>query len=191
MYEFKPFPNMVSILCPCCQKEAQFCFVVIVPIHKKEDISYFQKRKDFRYERFISRGVVWHAAVYFPGLIHTEPTSIQDLPQGYCPQKLAHPRYLKEHQDYPWGTLTCSHCVLSKKHKLHWPQDAYYHITYKGDRLWAFDRQMFLSIHQLIASTQRSKIENANYFLRFIPKQFLAAKARSTICSRIEKRLKH
>ena len=80
------------------------------------------------------------------------------------------------------------------KHKLDWPEEAYFQVSYKGKVLWAYDRKTASKLLNYIKSDDRRKrielqpsyiVQDA--FLRKIPEHFQTAKARKAIAKKLEK----
>lgn len=188
-----------TIRCPACGGAATFAFATYA-IFKTKDQDYFKKSKNFEVIRGQhSHGSYYRAAVYYPGLGNSLE-NIKDLPDGYTTEMWEKPFwYVSQPNELKnAGSIKCSKCLIQKKHKLSWPEDAYFQINYKGDVLWAFDRKTGLKLLSYIESKDRKKritgysgetwntIVSQDWFLRHIPEQFQSAKARPEIAKKLK-----
>jgi len=191
-----------TICCPKCDGAAKFAFATY-QIFQKKDREYFEKSKNFDvFKGLYSHGSFYHAALYYPGLGNTL-ANIHDLPEGFSAKMWRH-RYW--HVTLPpelknSGTIRCTKCLIQKKHKLNWPEDAYFKIQYKGQTLWAYDRKYALKLLNYIKSDERKKrivgykgnsqntFISQDWFLRHIPEHFQTAKARPEIVKKLTKLL--
>ncbi len=55
------------------------------------------------------------------------------------------------------GVLVCKTCPSAQRYKLNWPEDAYFQITYKGQKLWAYNRAFAVSLLAYLESETRKK----------------------------------
>ncbi|MGC5699101.1 hypothetical protein J4P02_02735 [Pseudomonas sp. NFXW11] len=87
------------------------------------------------------------------------------------------------------GSLHCEHCHYSARHPLNWPSEAYFSVAYRGQMLWAFNRESALALHDYLESVERNP---GGYpwrsFLLHIPGPFKHRKARQPL-TRLLKRL--
>jgi len=188
-----------TIKCPSCGGAAKFAFATY-QIIDKENLDYFSKSKDFEIFRGQhSHGSYYRAALYYPG-IGNSLENVKDLPEGYEASMWRHPYWYvtlpKELENT--GSIRCSSCLIQKKHKLQWPDDAYFQVSYKGKTLWAFDRKYTLRLLSYIESKERKKrivgysgkpwntIVSQDWFLRHIPEHFQTAKARPEIVRKLK-----
>jgi len=188
-----------TIKCPSCGGAAKFAFATYQVIDK-ESQDYFRKSKDFEIFRGqYSHGSYYRAALYYPG-IGNSLENIKDLPEAYEANMWRHPYW---HVTLPrelenTGSIRCSGCLTQKKHKLQWPDEAYFQVSYKGKILWAFDRKYALKLLTYIESKERKKrivgysgkpwntIISQDWFLRHIPEHFQSAKARPEIVRKLK-----
>lgn len=183
LYDWNPMPHVVSVKCPDCAGLARFEFAEIVKIDCREDLPFFQNSSLFEYRRFQdSCGHYWHAAIYYPSLHGDGIGAISDLPAGYSPADWSHSRYLRGNCGPERGAVSCTRCHLRRPHTLNWPQDAFYSATYKGQLLWAFDRESALELAAYIGSKSRAISQYRwGRFLLHVPTAFKSHKARYTI----------
>ncbi len=187
IYDWNPMPHKVDVKCPCCVSKAAFEFAEVVRISKKEDVPFFQASEQFEYRRFQdSCGHFWHGALYFAGLHGSPSRALLSLPEGYSPTNWQHSKYLYRSHGTDLGAVSCPRCGKRSKHQLRWPADAYYSITYKGDELWAFNRESAIELIDYIGGNSRnvSKYRWSNFLLH-IPSIFKSHKARAEVTKRL------
>ena len=176
-------PHQVSVQCPACGQCASFEFAEVVRIQLKKDVAFFQDSPQFDYQLFHdSCGHRWHGAVFYAGL-HGDPVkAISSLPEGYSPEDWRHSQYLYRSHGLDIGSVSCEHCHTRRKHDLSWPKDAFFSVSYKGQNLWAFDRESAIDLRDFIMSKHRS-VENYKWrnFLLHVPSVFLKQGARSNV----------
>ncbi len=85
------------------------------------------------------------------------------------------------------GLFQCPHCHANKKHKLHWPHDAYWQWDIRGEFLWAWNRDHAEAIMAYVSGTERPS--RYSYHLRYIPSHFLSAKVRDLVVRKMEQSL--
>jgi hypothetical protein len=91
-----------------------------------------------------------------------------------------------------WGVCLCSSCGYRKKHRLQFPEDAYYKTEIRGQILWAWNRDQLEALRIYIASTNRKFTGVAAthfWFLRHIPKHFLLVKHRTEALKKLDRLL--
>ena len=82
------------------------------------------------------------------------------------------------------GLVQCQKCHSNRKHKLNWPNDAYWQWEIRGELLWAWDKAHAQTIYGFIKETIRPA--RHSYGLRYIPSHFLSAKARELVVRKME-----
>ena len=85
---------------------------------------------------------------------------------------------------YTNGFINCSSCHANKKHKLTWPDDAFWQWEIKSELLWAWNRQHAQVIFEYIKKTTRPP--RYNYYLRYIPSHFLSSNLRERVVKKME-----
>jgi hypothetical protein len=190
-YDWNPMPHQVDIKCPSCGERTIFEFAEIVKISLKKDITYFEDSDLFDYSIFKdSCGHKWHGAIYYANLHGNSTATIRDLPVGYKPDDWNHSKYLIRSHGTDLGAFCCDHCYARQPYILQWPKDAFYSISYKGEVLWAFNRESAIELRDYIASIDR---ETHNYkwasFLLHIPTSFKKQNARDNIVKQINRAL--
>lgn len=188
-YDWNSMPHKVVIKCPACGGHCVFEFAEVVKIEFKKDVPFFEQSDIFEYSMFTdSCGHKWHGAVYFANLHGGSTDAITCLPEGYSPDYWSHSKYLTRSHGLDLGAFSCSHCQTRKPYILKWPQDAYYSISYKGEVLWAFNRESALDLRDYISSNER-KINNFKWanFLLHVPTVFKKQNARDNIVKQINK----
>ena len=180
-------PHQLDIKCPACQEKAQFEFAEVQKIFLKEDIDFFKSSKVFEYRKFQdSCGHYWHGALYYAGLHGDPDIALGVLPQGYTPSDWKHSTYLYRSHNLEIGSVRCYCCGLRAKHKLQWPEDAYFSVSYKNQLLWAFNQESAQELHDYLLSFQR---EHLKYkwaaFLLHVPTVFKTRKASWTISKQL------
>jgi hypothetical protein len=190
-YDWNPMPHKVDIKCPSCGEHAEFEFAEIVKITLKKDVPCFDGSDLFNYQMFKdSCGHKWHGAIYFANLHGGSTSAIRDLPEGYKPEDWNHSQYLYRNHGIDLGAFSCSHCQTRKRHLLSWPNDAFYSISYKGEVLWAFNRESSVELRDFIASNERNP---GNYkwsnFLLHIPTPFKKQNSREGVVKQLSRLL--
>lgn len=90
--------------------------------------------------------------------------------------------------EYPiWGVLRCGQCTLLRKHRLAWPDDAFYSVSVEGRVLWAWDRTSLIQVRDHIAATLRSK--RSHPLLKYLPRHFLVGKHRAAVSKAVNSKL--
>lgn len=192
IYEWNPMPHQVDIKCPSCGKRTEFEFAETVKISLKKDVPFFKSSSLFDYHKFTdSCGHKWHAALYYAKLHGGSTATIRDLPEGYDPENWDHSKYLYRCYSQGLGAFNCTSCYTRKKHTLDWSNDAFYSMSYKGNILWAFNRESMIELRDYIASNDR-KVENYRWsnFLLHIPSVFKKQNVRLTVVKQINRILK-
>jgi len=82
------------------------------------------------------------------------------------------------------GLVQCSQCHSNRKHKLKWPNDAYWQWEIRGELLWAWDKKHALVILDYVRT--KSRPSRKSYCLRHIPSHFLSAKVRDLVVLKME-----
>ena len=83
------------------------------------------------------------------------------------------------------GLVQCSNCHSNRKHKLSWPNDAYWQWDIRGEILWAWDKNHALIILSFVKETSRPSRHSPN--LKYVPSHFLSAKVRELIVQKMER----
>jgi len=191
IYEWKPMPHRLDVVCPNCRHRAEFEFAEVVRIKQRSDVEFFQKSSMFEYQEFQdSCGHFWHGAVYFQGL-HGDPRkTMHELPLGYSAADWDHANWLRSRADWPVGSVRCTSCHLRQVRVLKWPEDAYFSLTYRRHALWAFHRESAIDLMEYLLSTKRNVSQYRwSYFLRHVPTVFKVGKARDTLVKQLSKLL--
>ena len=190
-YDWNPMPHQVDIKCPSCGEQALFEFAEVVKISLKNNVPFFKESNLFDYSLFKdSCGHKWHGAIYYANLHGNSTAAIRDLPEGYNAGDWNHSKYLTRNHGTDLGAFCCSHCQTRQPYILQWPNDAFYSISYKGNILWAFNRESAVDLRDYIASDERKTV---NYkwadFLLHIPTSFKKQNARNDIVKQINRAL--
>ena len=85
------------------------------------------------------------------------------------------------------GLVQCGHCHVNAKHRLQWPEDAYWQWNIRGDLLWAWDRSHAEAILAFIEAAHRPSRRSEQ--LRHLPAHFLTAKVRGEVVGKMKQRL--
>ncbi|MEZ9349646.1 hypothetical protein AB4166_22690 [Vibrio splendidus] len=191
IYDLNPMPHTVDIICPCCGEHVVFEFSEVVKISLKKDVEYFEKSDIFEYCLFRdSYGHNWHGAMYFANLHGCSIDAIKDLPEGYKATDWSHSRYLTPKSGGDIGSYSCNSCYSRKIHILNWPEDAFYSLSYKGEILWAFNRESAVDLKNYIQSTERNRSDYQwESFLLHVPTIFKKKNARGFVVKGLDRRL--
>lgn len=158
-----------------------------VKIRFKKDVPYFQKSKVFEYRKTRNHdGHGVNLACYYHKLNNQTLPEISDFPEGYAITDWAHSNYIYRIHGMDDGTAVCTKCDLRRKHKLKWPDEAYYRVNVKRQTLWAFNRQSALDLRDYIKSEDRDRsIYKYRSFLLKVPSYFQAKAFRDLIVKRL------
>jgi hypothetical protein len=86
-----------------------------------------------------------------------------------------------------YGLLQCSSCHVAARHRLRWPDDAYWKWQIRGNVLWAWDRKHATAILRFVSAKIRPARISPR--LRHIPTVFLTAANRDEVVRKIRARL--
>ena len=187
-YSF-PMPIPLDIVCPSCGGAAQFQFVKCRRIERAADIPFFKTCRNFEYRKVQGHGgQSRHIALYY-GSLHGSNEPEQDgMPESYRAKDWS----TRAPPGLPsqLGAVRCEACGCRAKHRLRWPQDAYFSVLYRGQALWAFDRESAAELCAFLESTERAPARfRWTLFLRHIPTVFKTHKARNTVSKLLRRRL--
>ncbi|WP_282610629.1 hypothetical protein [Pelagibius sp. Alg239-R121] len=188
IYDWYSVPDVLAVKCPGCGSAAVFEFADIRHIQRRKHVAAFKRSRAFEYHWFQnSWGNRWHGAVYYHGLRGTTHREAEhSLPKGYLPKGWAEGRGFRSHNP-DFGTLCCPSCNIRRKHRLTWPEEAFFQVDYRGKTLWAFDRDSLNALRSFIASKDRKRMGTAwASFLFHIPGHFLSRKARAEISKKLD-----
>ena len=191
LYEFSSMPqNKLAVICPECKSEAAFNFARSVRIELNKDIDTFKDNKHLTYSRPAnSDGQKYSIATFYPGLDIENHENIQDLPEGYNVDMWGTDNHSHNPDKNGEGVVICE-CGTRRKHKLKWPQDAFYKLNYRKNNLWAYNRETTIVLRDYIKSDERKNFGvKWQFFLLHVPKPFLVAKARKPLVAKIDKLL--
>lgn len=188
LYDWQLMPPQLTIHCPRCSQAAQFTFAKVVSISQKAHITYFEKHPLFSYHKVADvNGQTHHLAFYYDSLGSVQQDS---LPHGYQTNDWAYSSYTYDIHQLSLGGMRCYHCHAFQKHKLDWPNDAFYSITYQQQMLWAYDDESCRALRHYIASNSREiKPSKWASYLLHIPRIFKSRHARTDIVKQLDKRL--
>ena len=124
----------------------------------------------------------WTVVERFPSQVSWKaPTgSSQYLRSGGDPDKEGYPLHTN-------GLVQCTHCHSNKKHKLNWPNDAYWQWEIRGKLLWAWHSRHAHNILEFVRKTDRPSRYNPD--LTYVPSHFLSAKIRDLVVKKIEDKI--
>lgn len=185
--KWNPTPPVLAVTCPKCGGEARFEFAVyrqVVSAHRP----WFRRSNEFELLNVHGQGGAEHPvmAVYYPGLRGRALHTIRDFPAGMSPQQFGHSPYDRLRINGSAGTLSCLSCDIRRKHRLTWPNDAWFQVVYRGRVLWAFDRDMAI---RLVAYIEGKLRPHPDSQLLRVPSHFRTAKARVEVTKRLLLRL--
>ena len=164
-------PESIAIRCPRCKGEASV--TASFELLKKEQYEGLPKHMKEGCLRF---GRAMHIRERFPETFRW--TDSENPVPGFYP---------KAHDTF--GVLACSGCATRKKHKLIWPNEAYYQIQLGNGVLWAWNRAHFIAMRDFLSSPNLHAPKGFGYFLKHIPKQFLLKRNRDRAVKHIERLL--
>lgn len=187
----RPSAHHLDVSCPDCRGLARFDAATIRAISLKQDVAFFQQHPTLEYGLFTSQsGQNWHGARYFPGL-HGDPRrSLHSLPQGYQGEDWGNTYLPDAHMTECLGSVTCEQCGFRARHLLQWPVEAYFSLTYKGQLLWAYNREAANDLlDYLLSDRRRPDHYRWARFLRHVPTLFKTRKARPAVARQLSRLL--
>lgn len=185
-YEFFSLPNGVEVTCPHCAGCATFTFAHVFRLEKK-DVHLFEGRQ-FEIKQFNQRFAhKWTGVLFFPPLL--DASWREKLPEKYQGTSTWEHRANSAFTDgTDLGLICCYQCMAKQKHRLEWPNDAFYSLEFKGHSLWAFNKQMMLQIRDYIQAKDRDAVfESEPIVIRHLPTIFKLAKNREILVKKINK----
>jgi hypothetical protein len=108
---------------------------------------------------------------------------------GQTPARLGANGSRAGHIDSGWGVANCLHCGCRRKHRLSWPGDAFYAVSFRGVTLWAWNRQHLVALREFIASKERDAPRHRAWGIAQarLPRPFVDAKNRDKAVARIDR----
>lgn len=81
-----------------------------------------------------------------------------------------------------WGILSCPNCGRAGRHRLNWPEEAYYTIEIGGRKLWATNREFLAELLRFVDNPRNSTPSKLHpYNLKIIPRVFYQKRHRKTL----------
>ena len=182
---------------------AGFTFAPATRVLTNADKVFFESSTDFKVIEWRGWSAQFHrAALHFPG-VSNAIENMKDLPNGYSSASWTPVRYryigrnkavFDSYND--WGVLRCKVCPRVRRHVLNWPEEAHFQILYKGERLWAYNREFALQLLAYLESDKRMKTmvsttgrRATNPTLNAVPTLFQTAKARPFVVRALKQKL--
>lgn len=188
-YEVNPMPAVLDVRCPRCGGPARYDHAGIACIKRRENVDFFRRSRDFSTARVDTAGGKAHVAVLWHGLNRRDAHTMPPLPGDETLDSWLRDRHTGPHPDA--GVITCPGCGLRRKHRLDWPQDAWFQIAYRGHVLWAFTRDHGLELLDYVRAQNRCRGRyRYRAFLMKVPTLFLTARARGDVAKKLEALLK-
>lgn len=187
VYHWHHFPDTLALKCPNCESAADFDFAHFIALKQKPKNPVFRKHWAFKHRSTkLPWGGKYDGAIYYHP--HRGYGGIKKIPEERLPASKESAGFFG-HGSFPFGTLSCAFCKTRRKHRLKWPDDAFFQIDYRGRALWAFDRESFNALRAFIASFDRNKFGHRGFasFLFHIPGHFLTKKARAEISRKLNR----
>ena len=160
----------IDIKCPDCGGLAKF----------EEPFEFHSKREASLDEsRTLHRWGVWFVLERFPSLVKWKAPSgsNQYLRNGGDNGKDGYPLLTN-------GLIQCPRCHSNRKHKLAWPNDAFWQWPIRGELLWAWDKDHAQTILNFVKKTDRPPRYHDQ--LKYIPSRFLSGKVRDLVVKKME-----
>ena len=194
---------ILDIKCPNCGGLSGFTFAPATRVLTNSDKDYFEASDDFDVVEWRGRSAQFYrVALHYPG-VSNAVSNISDLPEGYSSASWNPVRYryigrnkavFDSYDDL--GVLMCKACPTVRRHVLRWPEEAYFQILYKGERLWAYNREFALQLLAYLESDTRMKTmisttgrRATNPTLNAVPTLFQTAKARPVVVRALKQKL--
>jgi len=101
-------------------------------------------------------------------------------------------RFKRSHKDKPlvsWGICKCPNCGYLNKHKLNFPEQAYYQTEVAGSVLWGWNRQDVCDLRDYLSAKDRRRWQFSPFIWR-VPAKFKLAKHRDEAVKKLERLLK-
>ena len=182
---------------------AGFTFAPYVRVKTNLDRDYFENSNNFKVIEWRGRSARFHRyALYYPR-VSNAMENIDNLPDGYTAESWKPVPYIYVGGNravfasiYDEGVFTCDSCPTVRRHKLNWPEDAYFQIAYRGHLLWAYNREFAVSLLSYLESETRMKtmvstrgVRATRPFLNSVPTVFQTAKARPVVVRALKQKL--
>jgi len=195
-------PAYIDVICPDCRGIAKFGFAVSRAVQRRDDYPFFEESKSFE---LVKPPYGRKEAIHYPGLSARIEQS--ELPDGYSPEmwnrQYFRLDYTQNGKNSAEGALSCPACAFQRKHKVKWPDEAYFQVEYRGKVLWAYDRQTAIKLLNYVESKERRKgidyyiptkthripFRTVDRFLHKIPAHFLTKSAREKVSKKLRKKL--
>lgn len=187
VYEWFGMPQNIHIRCPKCQQKVHFQFPLVFPVPQKKYRPFFESHATFETALLYhpKQYIYQFCAIFYPALHPNPEQYLNEIPKGYKFLEYSARFLMKNH-----GVVTCSSCFMKAKYMLKWPEDAYYYIEYKGQLLWAYHLDAFISIYDYIQSKQRHRRKSGHViYLLHIPHHFLTQHARNEVIKKMHRLL--
>lgn len=129
----------------------------------------------------------WYVVERFPSVFPWTPPTRSDQGLRVWPREL-----FLVWVDEPEGVVRCPQCRIVARHRLAWPEDAYYRWTFRGETLWAWCEEHARAIRDFVRGSSRNARESVAWgrALDHLPKRFLSAKIRSEIVRELDRALR-
>lgn len=165
--------NPIDIVCPDCGGLAKF----------EEPFDFLSKSEVSTHERRpLHRWGGWVVLERFPSQVNWKAPSgsSQYLRNGGDNGKGGYPLLTN-------GLVQCQSCHSNRKHKLDWPNDAFWQWQIRGELLWAWDKDHAKTILSFVRKTDRPS--RYHYRLKYLPSHFLSSKVRNLVVQKMEQSL--
>jgi predicted RNA-binding Zn-ribbon protein involved in translation (DUF1610 family) len=192
IYDWDIAPETIAIRCPKCGSEAVFRSPFTVLTYLPQGSRWVRLARGYPSsqvppeealidlammypETHIENWLGSYVLVHFPTIFPWTPPAAK---QPYEPER-------------EWGVSSCPNCGYQGKHRLSWPDDAYYVTDFKGHALWAWSRGHAQALKTFVESKDRNPRDYPGYFLFLlhIPEVFLLAKNRDAVTKRLKRML--
>jgi hypothetical protein len=88
------------------------------------------------------------------------------------------------------GSFTCDVCLLTKRHALTWPSDAYYVCTAQGHVIWAWTEEQWKLLRAYASASEEERPSYAeNAYVHHVPPDLLSGKPLVDFIRRIDRLL--
>ena len=182
--------SRTDVICPSCSGHATFepaqAAVTDRPLREA-----FKDRDEFDLITEATHSGWRTCAVWYPG-VHTNNLE-SALPDGVGAERFSTVYtkldfYSSSDSIYNLGAVRCPSCATCRKHRLRWPDDAWYAVDVRGETLWARNAYDAETVVNFIGSIERDKTGNYG-LLHNIPEHFLRAKVRDEVVKKMRAKL--
>lgn len=166
-------PTPADIVCPRCERRATF----------DEPFQFYSRERDVPAGDLpVHRWGGWYVRERFPSVFPWRPAR---GPSSFG-RSVGHWN-VAGYRLFEHGVVRCPACHLVARHRVRWPEDAFFRWRIRSETLWAHDEAHARVLLAYVESTLRDPGRFPGYAagLRRLPALFLSARKRALVARRI------